>query len=171
MIRQIEKDHTGLIAQIHDKALNGDFLPSLGIDFLTAFYEGIIGKPGVYGFVDVENGRIVGFIIGTRDSEKFFSQALRGNFVKLTLLLLIQLIKRPQIIKNVLETFLYTKKEGTSKAELVVIAVNNKSQGKGMGKQLVRALEQAFKKEKINRYKLTVHADKNAVGFYEHLGY
>lgn len=171
MIRLIEKDDSYSLARIHKQGLAGDFLPSLGIDFLTAFYEGIIGKLGVYGFVSVEGTKINGFVVGTNNSDKFFSQALHANFVKLSLLLLVQLIKRPQIIKNVLETFLYTKKEGTSKAELVVIAVSNKSQGRGVGKQLVKTLEQTFNKEKIKRYKLTVHADKKAVGFYEHLGY
>lgn len=171
MIRPLTENDSHRIAEIHREGLEGDFLPSLGIDFLTAFYEGIIGKLGVYGFVYTENKKVVGFVLGTKDSEKFFSQALRANFVKLAFLLLIQLIKNPRIVKNVLETFLYSKKEGASKAELVVIVVSNKSQGRGVGKKLVGALEQAFKKDKIKRYKLTVHSDKKAVGFYEHLGY
>lgn len=171
MVKPITLEDCLSISRIHMNSLKGDFLPSLGIDFLTAFYEGIIGKPGVYGFVYEEKGKVYGFVLGTKDSEKFFSQALRANFAKLTFLLVLQLIKKPWIIKNVLETFLYTKKEGASKAELVVIAVRKNYQGKGAGKLLVRALEGAFKKDGISHYKLTVHADKRAVGFYEHLGY
>lgn len=171
MIRPIKTRDERLIAQIHTKSLSGDFLSSLGIDFLTVFYEGIIGKPGVYGFAYEENKKIHGFVLGTKDSEKFFSLALRSNLLKLSFFLLFQLIKRPKLVKNVLETLLYPKKDTGPKAELVVIAVSEKSQGKGVGKQLVKALEKVFKKDKIKRYKLTVHADKKAVGFYEHLGY
>ena len=171
MLIPLNVKHSLIVAKLHQKALYGDFLPSLGIGFLKAFYEGIIGKQGVYGFVHEEKGRVDGFVLGAKNSEKLFSQALRANLIKLTFLLLLQLIKRPNLIKNILETFLYTKKEAGPKAELVIIAVGKNTQGKGVGKQLVHELESGFKKSNIREYKLTVHADKKAVGFYEHLGY
>lgn len=171
MINTITSKDCSAITKIHMGALAGDFLPSLGIGFLTVFYEGIIGKSGVYGFTAVENGKIQGFVVGTNDSSKFFSLALSSNFLKLSLFLLFQLIKKPSLIKNVLETFLYPNRDTGPKAELVVIAVRKSYQGKGLGRTLVDALEGAFKKDGIKRYKLTVHVDKDAVGFYEHLGY
>lgn len=171
MIVSLKRTHSPQVAKIHQKALAGDFLPSLGFAFLKTFYEGIIGKPGVYGFAYEEDEKILGFVVGTSDSKIFFSQALRARFIKLSFLLLIQLIKRPQIIKNILETFFYPKKDTGPKAELFVIAVDRKFQGKGVGRELVEALENAFRKDGINRYKLAVYANKKAVGFYEHLGY
>lgn len=171
MLKTITPEDCLAIAKIHISALEGDFLPSLGAPFLKAFYKGIIGKPGIYGFAVFEKGGIRGFVVGTNDSGKFFSTALHSNFIKLSLLLLVQILKKPFLIKNVMETFLYPEKDVGVKAELIVIAVEKKYQGKGFGKQLTRALESAFKKNGIRRYKLTVHADKEAVGFYEHLGY
>lgn len=171
MVIPLNVKHSREITKIHKKALYGDFLPSLGQSFLQTFYEGVIGKPGIYGFATAENGEIRGFVVGTKDSNKIFSLALHSNLIKLAFLIFVQLIKKPLLIKNVAETFLYPKKDTGPKAELVVIAVDGNYQGKGVGKQLVRALERAFKKDGIRRYKVTVHADKRAVGFYEHLGY
>lgn len=159
------------IARIHYEALKGDFLPSLGIDFLKSFYEGIIEKPGVYAFGFFQGTKLQGFVIGSNNSKDFFSQALKSRFLKLALLLLIQIIKKPTLIKKIIESYFYPGKTLGPKAELVVIAINKHFRGKGAGKFLVKALEKAFKKNGVTKYKLTVYADKAAVGFYEHLGY
>lgn len=171
MVKRLTSKDCLAIAKIHTSSLAGDFLPSLGFNFLETFYDGVIGKGGVYGFGVFKDGRIRGFVVGTRDSSKFFSLALRSNFVKLSFLLLIKLVKKPSLVRNVVETFLYPKKDAGPKAELVVIAVDKDYQGKGVGKLLIEALESAFRKKGVKHYKLTVHADKKAVGFYEHLGY
>lgn len=171
MINSLASKDAKSISLIHSEALAGDFLPSLGFNFLSTFYSGVLLKPGVYGFGYDDKGKMVGFVVGTSDSSSFFSMALKAKFLKLSFCLLLQLIKNPLLIKNVLETFLYTSKDKGPKAELVVIAVINKMQGKGVGKKLVQALEEAFITDGINEYKLTVHADKSAVQFYEHLKY
>lgn len=171
MVKRLTSKDCLAITKIHTSSLAGDFLPSLGFNFLKTFYDGVIGKCGVYGFGVFEDGKIHGFVIGTTDSSKFFSRAIKAHFLKLSLLLTVRLIKNPTLVKNVLETLRYSKKAVGPKAELVVIAVDEDYQGKGVGKLLIEALESAFRKEEIKRYKLTVHADKKAVGFYEHLGY
>ena len=171
MIRIVRRADSSAFAKIHIAALGGDFLPSLGFSFLKTFYNGVINTFGVYGFVYEEDGKVHGFVVGTRNSSKFFRRAIRANFIRFSFLLFVALIKKPTIIKNIFETFLYPKKDVGAKAELVVIAVDNKYRGKGIGKRLVLALEEEFKNRKITSYKLTVHASKEAVGFYEHLGY
>lgn len=159
------------VALIHTGALKGDFLPSLGFNFLSTFYSGVLGKPGVYGFGYKDKGQVIGFVVGTSDSSIFFHLALKAKFLEVSFYLLLQLLKKPSLIKNVLETFLYTSKDKGPKAELVVIAVENSWQGRGIGRKLTEALEEAFSREGIKEYKLTVHADKKAVQFYEHLKY
>lgn len=159
------------IAKIHSQALSGDFLPSLGINFLNLFYEAVLDEKDVYGFVCKENKKIVGFVLGTGDSKSFFSKALKNKFFPLSIELLKKVIENPKIVKNIFETLLYPGKDIGPKAELVVIAVLNNYQRKGLGKKLVEALENTFKDNKIPAYKLTVHSDKAAVGFYERLGY
>lgn len=158
------------IAALHIQNLSGDFLPSLGKEFLQAMYEGIIGKLGVYIFVDRDKAGISGFIIGTSDMNLFFKQVISSNFIKLLILLAFQIIKNPSIIRKIIETFFYPKKDIGPKAELVVVAVGKAYRGQGIGKKLVDSLEREFIKKGIFEYKLTVHADKDAVLFYEHTG-
>jgi len=171
MIKPLTPLNVSEVADIHLKALEGDFLPSLGFDFLKTFYSGIVGKKAVYSFGIFEEDKLQGFVIGTTDSKKFFSDAFKENIFKLIILLLFELFKKPTLLKNILETLLYPNKTSGPKAELVVIAIRKNFQGKGAGKSLVGILEREFKRNGIKRYKLTVHADKGAVGFYEHLKY
>ena len=159
------------IAKIHMQALNGDFLPSLGLNFLKTFYSGVVDKRNVHGFAFRVDGKIYGFVVGTTDSRTFFKEAIKSKFASLLIFLLIGLVKRPANIKNIFETFLYPKKEKGLKAELVVIAVGRRYRGLGIGKKLTKELEKVFVQKNIKKYKVTVHADKAAVNFYEHLGY
>ena len=171
MIKTLIEQDIKAITEIHREALKGDFLPSLGFNFLSTFYSGVLGKPEVYGFGYKKQGRVVGFVLGTSNSESFFGLALKSKLISLSYFLILEIINNPFLIKNVLETFLYTSKDKGPKAELVVIAVLDKYQGQGIGKILTQALEQGFSNDGIKEYKLTVHADKAAVQFYEHLKY
>lgn len=171
MIKPLGLKQIPEIATIHVNELKNDFLPSLGTDFLEAIYSGVIGNGEAFGFVAQEKGKVIGFIIGTKNMDRFFKAALKSNFIKIMYLLTLKVLRKPKLIKNILETFLYTEKEKGPKSELVVIAVLKKWQGKGIGKKLVKSLESYFKKEHINRYKLTVYADKKAINFYKKLRY
>lgn len=172
MIKSIAKKDSSHISRIHVNALSSDFLPSLGFDFLKTFYNGVIGKAGVFGFVSKDKEEINGFVVGTENMDRFFKLALTSKFIALCFYLGIQLLKKPSIVKNILETFTYSSKESGPLAELVVIAVDKSTRGKGVGKKLVLALEQEFRKRKIKEYKLTVtKRNKNANTFYEHLGF
>ncbi len=171
MVVQASRQDALIISKIHIKSLSDDFLPSLGIDFLRTIYEGILENENVFGFVDVENSKVRGFVIGTTDMNRFFRDALFANFFKAFYFLTLQFVKKPQIILKILETFLYPKKEIGPRAELIVIAVLDKYQGLGIGKNLVAKLEEKFKLKKIKKYKVTVHANKQAIYFYEKLGY
>lgn len=171
MIAPLVKEQAPQIAKIHFVSLPEDFLPSLGIGFLENFYEGIIEEKRVFGYVDIEGKKIRGFILGTDNMSDFFIKALKNNFFQLAYLLTIKILKKPILIKKILETFLYPKREVGPRAELIVIVVLKRWQGQGIGKKLIATLEKKFLQRKIKKYKLTVHADKKAVFFYERLGY
>lgn len=168
---KLNKDDSVAINRIHRLALEGDFLPSLGEKFLETLYRGTLEKPGIYGFGVKEKGKVVGFVVGTKGINLFFKEAFKSSLPKLVYYLILRLLTHPRLIKNVLETALYSSKDKGPKAELIVIAVTPAHQGKGYGKELTKSLERAFLEDGIKEYKLTVHRDKKAVGFYEHLGY
>lgn len=171
MIKPLELKHIPQVAKIHVRVLKQDFLPSLGTDFLEILYSGVIKNNEAFGFVAEEKNKVIGFVIGTKNMDRFFKTALTANLLKLVYLMAIKLLSRPALIKKTLETFLYTKKDKGPKSELVVIAVLDKWQGKGIGKKLVKSLETFLKKIKISKYKVTVYADKKAVKFYSKLNY
>lgn len=171
LIKPLSPKQIPEITSIHLSAMKGDFLTLLGKHFLSCFYSGIIGKEQIYGFFCEENKQVKGFIIGTKNIDLFFKTAVYSNFLKLSFYLSIQVFKRPSLLNNIFETFLYPKKDQGIKPELVILAVSKENQGKGIGKKLIHALENKFKEEKVRKYKLTVHADKKAVSFYDKLGF
>ena len=59
--------------------------------------------------------------------------------------------------------------EGDGVVRLRQMAVNNNLQGKGIGRALMNFAENIARDQGFKR--LTMHARKTAVGFYEHLGY
>jgi ribosomal protein S18 acetylase RimI-like enzyme len=59
--------------------------------------------------------------------------------------------------------------EGEGTVRLRQMAVNNNLQGKGIGRALMNFAENIARDQGYK--KLTMHARKTAIGFYEHLGY
>lgn len=59
--------------------------------------------------------------------------------------------------------------EGDGTVRLRQMAVNNNLQGKGIGRALMNFAENIARDQGYK--KLTMHARKTAIGFYEHLGY
>lgn len=174
MVRKANLSDINKLAQIHLSELNSDFLPSLGIKFLRALYLDLATLDRVYILVYEQEGKVEGFIVGSKDFDKDFKKIITGNFIRYSFLIFPQIIKTPFIVKNILETFLYTKKEGKNlpNSELVIIAISEKYHHRGIGKKLVLALDDIFAKEKISRYKVSVNK-KNAVAnkFYNALGF
>lgn len=170
-IAPLLETHLPTIVKIHINELKNDFLPSLGEKFLLNLYKGAFKSIDTFGFVALEGKKVVGFIVGTKNMKTYLSSSLKSNLLRLSYYLGIRLLEKPFLIKNALETLTYSSKDIGPPSELVVIAVSKKYQSLGIGKKLVQALEREFKDNKISRYKLTVHADKKAVYFYEGLGY
>lgn len=171
MVIPLKKEHTKDVAKIHKESLPGDFLPSLGLNFLVVMYENMIQIPGTFGFVEIQDNQIRGFVIGTKDMKNLFNKTFKTNTHKLVYHCLISLIKQPKLIIRIVETFLYPHKEKGPEAELIVIAVLKKWQGKGVGKKLTEKLEEVFIKKNIYKYKVAVHKKKKANLFYKKLGY
>lgn len=169
MIGPLKNEHIVDVVRLHSSALKGDFLPSLGISFLTTFYKTLINEPNTCTLVYYQKHQVLGFVIGTKDMALFLKNILKKRFLEFCLLIAYQIIKNPQLLKKVFETLFYTKKESGPKAELVIIAVDQKYHGKGIGKALITNLEKIFLKNNITQYKLTVIDGKEAVGFYSYL--
>jgi len=172
MISPLLVENSETVANIHLEGLPDDFLPSLGLNFLKIFYEGILEQSNIFGFVSQENNEVTGFVIGTENMTKFFNQAIMSRFFTLSYIVLKQILKKPQIIGKVLESLFFPNKETGPDAELVVIAVDNKFRGKNIGRELINALESELINREIKEYKVSVTSqNKRANRFYEKLGF
>lgn len=161
------------IVRIHLKALPHDFLPSLGEEFLWHLYHASFDSTNTFIFVCKEDGKVIGFVLGTINFNIFFKDVLRKKWKQFIITLLKQLLQKPSLIFNIFFTFFYSSKEQTKiKAELVIIAVDEFFQGKGIGTKLVEVLEQEFKKLNITNYKLTTLENYHQTRkFYQRLGF
>jgi len=173
MLRKATNSDVKRLAEIHSTELSKDFLPSLGKKFLELLYSNLIQSKDVYVWVVVKNNSIQGFIVGSKDFNSLFKKIIFRNFTKFAFLILPKLVKKIFMIKDIFDTFFYTKKMGDRiSAELVVIAVSKKFHRKGLGRKLVFALEKEFVKNHINKYKVSVN-DNNKVAnsFYISFGF
>jgi ribosomal protein S18 acetylase RimI-like enzyme len=174
MISPLQREHAARVAELHCAALAGDFLPSLGQGFLTVFYEGVMDLGVGFGFVAIEDGRPVGFVLGSADTSVLFKRVVARCAVPLGLRAIPATIRKPALVANVLETFLYPGKEDAvpEKAELVVIGFDAAYRGRGLGRGLVNALNNAFRAQGVRSYKVTVLQENlGANSFYRVLGF
>lgn len=166
--------HAERIALIHAEALAGDFLPSLGANFLKAFYQAALRSQAVSGFAVLVQEEMVGFILGSSDTRQMFREVIVRAPLALAWAAIPALLRRPALLRNVAETFLYPRREAADSifAELVVIALQPNHRGCGAGKMLVKALNESFCQQGIVTYKVSVlHNNANALRFYQQLGF
>lgn len=170
MLRQAKKSDINSLASIHYFELHSDFLASLGQKFLRLLYLNLIQSKKTYILVYESDGKVQGFIVGARGFSNNFKEIIFKNFIQFVILIFPEILKNPKALKNVLETFFYTRKQGHNSlsTELVVIAVSKKFHRKGIGKKLIYSLENKFAEENINEYKVSVNKkNKNANMFYK----
>lgn len=151
-----------LVAQavrLHIEALSyRSFLTSLGEGFLRRLYDGLLAGGDAFLVAATEADRLVGFILAVTDSRRLFSFVLRhplrfGPSVARALL------RRPWLLRKVLETLAYPRREGASvPAELVVIAVDADRRSSGIGRELLAGLHRELAARGVDAYKVTVHA-------------
>jgi ribosomal protein S18 acetylase RimI-like enzyme len=160
------------VARIHASALAGDFLPSLGQNFLKVFFRTAIKLPGTIAIV-VEDDAVAGFVLGCLDSHSFFYDVLKRAAPQLAMAVILPILKKPALLFKAIETFMYPKRENSNvKAELLIIAMDNNRRHQGGGRILVEQLDREFLAHSIHEYKLTVlQENANANRFYQDLGF
>lgn len=158
MIVPMQREHAGRVAELHCAALEGDFLPSLGKRFLTVFYQGVLDLGVGFGFVAVAEGQPVGFLLGSADTSGLFKRVLLSRAIAFCLAIIPALIRKPALILNVVETFLYPRKERdvAEKAEILVVGFDVAYRGSRMFYQLFNAMNDTFRAQGVRSYKATV---------------
>jgi ribosomal protein S18 acetylase RimI-like enzyme len=172
-IEAMTGSHLDAVCEIHIRALQGDFLPSLGRDFLKTLYEGILGLGLGFGFVAVEQGETAGFVLASLDSRDLFRRLILKRGPALAIRAALAVLRRPWLAPRVLETFLYPARGGQVPygAELIALAVQETNRGQGMGEALLNGLHEEFRRLGVDGYKVTVYrSNEGANRFYRRMG-
>ena len=128
------------IAAIHLESLPEDFLPSLGINFLTNFfYPSVLASQSANIFVLADRGNPVGFVIIALNSNDLLKDIIKYD----TILFIKFIIKKAfSSIDNFLQTLWisfssFNSLQYKDYGEIYIIAVKEKYRGLGLGKILV----------------------------------
>jgi ribosomal protein S18 acetylase RimI-like enzyme len=175
-IREAKQLDVDSIVKIHCDAFKNFFLTSLGSAFLKFYYHCFIDNNETVVLCAVDSGRIVGFTASSTKSKGFNSRLIRSNLMKFGLLSIKLLFTSTKslirLMKNLTKKGDYVR-DNEDYAELYSIAVIQDAQGKGVGKQLLAALEKSLKKQGVERVSLTTDYfdNKPVVNFYMSMGY
>lgn len=166
MIRPALKTDSFSLAKLHLETLATSFLASLGLHFLRNLYTFLIQKERVW--VYVENNEVTGFVSFSENSSGMMKRFLFNSHFCIILLVLITIVQ-PANLKRLVETFQAPFKSKKAKnlislpsAELLSISVSPNCQASGIGSQLVKALEEYLRHNKIKHYKVV--AGKELIG-------
>lgn len=176
IIRKATINDVNSIVEIHLDAFKGFFLTSLGSKFLTFYYACFVKSKETVTMVAEEDKKIIGFSASTTKSKGFNSRLIMNNMYDFSILSLKMLFTTPNALFRLVKN-LTKKGEGVvdneDYAELYSIGVSKAVQGKGVGKKLLTASEQAMKEEGVKRVSLTTDYDNNdkALWFYHSMGY
>ena len=80
MIRNVSSLDVKKISHLHYTELKGEFLPSLGRNFLEKLYKGLIKEKGTFILALEEKNALKGFLVGSFDFKQSFKKIIRDNF-------------------------------------------------------------------------------------------
>lgn len=165
------------IASLHRTSIPFGFLSSLGDAFLSAMYRALSRHDGSCVLVEKDAaGRVIGFVAGSLSTRRCF----RRIVVRHALSLGLPIVRRSlsfATIRRIIETLLYPSRQEPGaeavEAELLSIAVSSEARGMGVGRKLVKRLEDFFNERGLSgAYKVVTSADDSqSNGFYLKAGF
>jgi len=163
------------IVDIHLKSFPHFFLTFLGKNFLSLFYTSVYHEPDSIILVATLNDRIEGFAAGVTNQCNFYQRLVKKQKWAFAFASLRALLRRPRIAPRLLRALMKPAKVQCAVAEacLMSVAVRPESEGKGIGKKLVKAFCQELAKRGIRTACLTTDRDNNdrVNQFYQKLGF
>ena len=170
---QASEEYFRQVARIHSEEIRSGFLPQLGMNFLVKLYKCISSSAHAFLFAAVHNDQIVGFICGSTNTKKLYSEFFLRYGPQVFPLILPKLMNFNNI-KRGFETLLYPdKKESLDlpRSEILNFCVSHRFQRMGIGKKLFFELIEEFRRREMHSIKIvTGFNQQSAQRFYEALG-
>jgi glycosyltransferase involved in cell wall biosynthesis/ribosomal protein S18 acetylase RimI-like enzyme len=165
------------IATLHAAGISTGFLSSLGRGFLTHLYEAMIESPECAVFVASDaGGSVIGYVAGTRDTGAFYRRFMRSGRAARAGVSAVGRLVRPANARRALETLRYGADDRTDAArvdaELLAMAVAPSSRGLGVGRSLVVALVDWFRRTQVPAARVVVgESNEGAIALYRSAGF
>ncbi len=156
-IRLAKKNDCQEIAEIHFQEIKYGFLNQLGKKFLSYFYMAMITSPNAFLVVAEEDDKVIGFISGCTNLNKFYKDFVRQYTFK-SFLILLKKIFSFSIFKKVFEVMSYSQKEEKDlpQSELLSIAIIKEYQGQGIAQKLLEKFVLEMKTREIKKFRVIV---------------
>lgn len=159
--RFLNKDDASYVAQLHINGISTGFISSLGQEFVAASYEAIVEDENSFGFVAVEDGKVLGFVAFSTNLSKLYKYVILKKGIKFSFVLAKKMLSF-RVLKKVWDNILYPARMGKMNlpdAELLSIVVAPEGRGKGVAKQLVETGIEECRRRGISEVKALVAAD------------
>jgi ribosomal protein S18 acetylase RimI-like enzyme len=173
MILPLSEQHVEQVARLHCAEVNG-LLQRLGTAAARAYYRGAVRSGLALAFVELEEGEVAGFVLGSVHPDQLRRGVIRANLAGTTWGIVLGILKRPASLRWLLRS-VAGPDEGSYAAtapELTYLATADDHRGRGIGRRLVDAFNEGLRTRGIPACELSVdEANAPAIGFYERLGF
>lgn len=168
MILELEEKHIAEVAKIHKENLPS-FLTEFPLSFIEKFYHLQITRKNQLLLGHFQDEKLAGFVFGTDDVEKLYDDFIEEKEFYFYFNTFKTLLFHPKYLVLFLGKAISKSFVSDCKRQLVYIAVDQKIGKKGIGSQLLIALEEHWKNEKY--YELEVESRNEAFQFYTKKGF
>lgn len=163
------------IASLHAVAFSNFFLTSLGMDFLETFYRCLLQSDEGLGIIIYDNEELIGFAVGTTQTQGFYKDLVLRNGVILVLSCLKEIILNPmRLVKLIIKLRNGVSLDVVDQGGwLLSICVNPDYENRGIGKILLKSFEVSLSQKEVKKIWLTTDKSNNTNVnlFYKKMGY
>lgn len=160
IIEKIKRTDAAQVARLHIEGISTGFISSLGIRFVTALYEAIAESKYSFGFVAVENDKVLGFVAFTTNLNALYKSIMLKKGLRFIFVLAGKMFSL-HCIKKVFETLFYPSRieqMDLPQAELLSIAISQEARGKGIAATLTKTGFKECARRGITKVKVLVAA-------------
>lgn len=169
IIQKLEMSQIPELSRLHKDIFgNSHFSSTFSLSLLEKyFYE--LFEHNKYKFVALENGKITGYILAGVNADAPVDKFFKDNFFQILKTLLLNPFFIIEKILDFVVKFISKKESIHSKyVSIYLIAVDSRSQHKGIGKRILEFFENELIRDKIFEYTLAVRKkNKKAIKFYK----